>query len=375
MNILILNWRDIKNPSAGGAEILTHEIAKRWVKWGHRVTQFSSSFPGCLGEEIIDGVRIIRRGHPDTRRLFSSVHFLAFVYYKKQIRERHKFDVVIDEVHGIPFFTPWYVRGRKVVLICEVAGDLWRKTFGPIFGTAGRIIEKFYLRSVYRNLPYLTISPSTQKDLIRDGVNKKNITILPMGISIPASRVKAFKKEESLTLIFVGRLTVPKGVEDAIYALREISKKNPKTKLWIVGRGDDQYLRHLKRLIKKFNTQSKVIFFGFVPEKEKFTLMAKAHILIHPSVREGFGLTIPEAGVVGTPTVAYNSPGIRDIVMNWESGILLKENSPTALASSILDLFNDKTAYERLCRMARQEARKYNWDNTARATLRILESL
>ncbi len=54
MNILILNWRDIKNPSSGGAEILTHEIAKQWVAWGNSVIQFSSLFAGAKSEEIID---------------------------------------------------------------------------------------------------------------------------------------------------------------------------------------------------------------------------------------------------------------------------------------------------------------------------------
>ena len=57
--ILILNWRDIKNPNSGGAEVLTHEMAKRWVLWGHEVTQFSSKFRGAKGEEVVDGVRII----------------------------------------------------------------------------------------------------------------------------------------------------------------------------------------------------------------------------------------------------------------------------------------------------------------------------
>lgn len=113
MKILILNWRDIKNPSSGGAEILTHEVANRLVKWGHQVTQFSSSFPNCLPEEKIDGVKIIRRGHPDARYLLKSVHFFAFWYYLKKFRG--KFDVVIDEAHGLPFFTPLYKIGRAHV--------------------------------------------------------------------------------------------------------------------------------------------------------------------------------------------------------------------------------------------------------------------
>jgi hypothetical protein len=78
MKILILNWRDIKNPSSGGAEVLTHELASRWVAKGHSVTLFSSKFHQSKREEITDGIRIIRCGNPDARHLFNSVHFLAF---------------------------------------------------------------------------------------------------------------------------------------------------------------------------------------------------------------------------------------------------------------------------------------------------------
>ena len=84
MKILILNWRDIKNPKSGGAEILTHEIAKRWVNWGHSVIQFSSEFKGSAKQEIIDGVKIIRGGHPDARFLLKSVHWLALELGVKQ---------------------------------------------------------------------------------------------------------------------------------------------------------------------------------------------------------------------------------------------------------------------------------------------------
>jgi hypothetical protein len=117
MHILILNWRDIKNPLAGGAEISTHEHAKRWVKAGHKVTLFSSSFTGGEAFEKIDGVKIIRRGSHYT------VHLHAIFYYLIALRE--KVDLVVDEFHFIPFFTPLYFRGKKLAFIHETAKELW----------------------------------------------------------------------------------------------------------------------------------------------------------------------------------------------------------------------------------------------------------
>jgi len=166
MRILILNWRDINNPSSGGAEILTHEIAKRLVALGNHVVQFSSFFPGAYRKEVIDNVKIIREGNADIRTLFASVHFRAFLFYRK---EKGKFDIVIDEIHGIPFFTPWYVKGKKIALICEVASDLWKEVFGSFFGLLGRIVEKFYLRLVYKNIQFITISDSTKNSCFAYG--------------------------------------------------------------------------------------------------------------------------------------------------------------------------------------------------------------
>lgn len=372
MNILILNWRDIKNPSSGGAEILTQEIAKRFVKWGHQVTQFSSCFQNCLAEEKVDGVKIIRRGHPDVRHFLGSVHFLAFWYYLKNFRG--KFDVIIDEVHGIPFFTPWYVKEKKVVLICEVADKLWIKMFGSIFGTLGLITEKFYLVNIYRNIPFLTISDSSKEDLIRNGVERKNITVLPMGISFP-NNLRKFKKEKDPTLIFVGRLSKVKGLEDAIFSLEEISQKIPKVKLWVIGLGDIQYINYLKKLSRKLKINDRIVFFGFVSERKKFELMSRAHILIHPSFREGFGLTVPEAGLVNTPVIAYNSPGIRDVVVNNKNGILLNDNSPKSITNEVISLLYSESRYKRLCRGAELEAIQYNWDKTAKVALSNLKKL
>ncbi len=370
MNILVLSWRDIKNPRSGGAEVLTHEIAKRWTALGHKVTLFSSSFPNSKKEEVVDGVKFIREGHPDARFLLSSVHFLAYKFYGKN---PGKFDAVVDEVHGFPFFTPWYVKEEKIVLICEVAGDLWVKMFGPFFGLAGRIIEGFYLRFVYKNIPYLTISNSTKKELIKEGVNSKNITVLPMGITIP-QKVKKTEKEKNPTLIFVGRLSKSKGVEDAIEAVSKVSKVYAEARLWIIGRGDKKYLNLLKGIAKKFMIEDRITFWGFVSDEKKFELMGKAHILLAPSSKEGWGLIVPEAAFVGTPSIVYDVPGLRDIVRDGFNGIKVKKNTPAEIGKEIIKVFKNKDLYIKLQANAKKSSLIYNWDNTAQVALKVIKN-
>src|SRR3989344_8185981 len=178
MIILIFNWRDIKNPSSGGAEILTHELAKYLVKKKNKVTLFTSKFEGSSDTEDIDGVTIIRDGYSIARYFFNSVHYLAFKRYRTHFEG--KVDLVIDEVHGIPFFTPFYVKEKKVALICEVAGDLWDIAVSFPFNILGKIIEKIY-PFFYSKVKIITISSSSKKELSEIGFNSSKINIIPMG--------------------------------------------------------------------------------------------------------------------------------------------------------------------------------------------------
>src|SRR3990170_217949 len=116
MNILILNWRDTKNPKSGGAEVVTLEHAKAWVKKGHWVTWFTSEFENEKKTEKIDGINIVRRGN------FLTVYLHAPFFY---LFSGNKFDVLIDEIHGLPFFTPIYARIPKIAFIHEVAREIW----------------------------------------------------------------------------------------------------------------------------------------------------------------------------------------------------------------------------------------------------------
>lgn len=370
MKILILNWRDIKNPAAGGAEVLTHELSKRWIKEGHSVIQFSSLFKGGKPKEIIDGITIIRQGHADARYLLSSVHFAAYRYYNKYCKGN--IDVVVDEIHGLPFFTPLYVREHKVSLICEVADELWKKGYGVLFGTIGRIIEVLYLKFIYKNINFLTISSSTKKELINNGVKEKFIHVIPMGITKPTFQLHP-AKEKKPTLIFVGRLARAKGIEDAIKIVKEVKKKVPNIKLWVVGRGDKEYTDYLTSFVQDAGLEDAIKFYGFVSEEKKFELMARAHILISPSQKEGFGLTVPEAGFVGTPSVVYDIAGLRDIIMHRNNGILCDMNV-SSMAQAVVDLLKDKPLYKKIQKNIKDYAEKLNFNYSSEIALSVIET-
>src|SRR3972149_10716692 len=110
MNILLLNWRDVRHPKSGGAEQVSMEHAKRWVLQGHRVTWLTAMYDGAKKDEEFEGVRILRR-------LGSLTIYLYVPWYL--LVNGNNYDVIVDEVHGFPFFTPLFTRTPAVVLIHE----------------------------------------------------------------------------------------------------------------------------------------------------------------------------------------------------------------------------------------------------------------
>lgn len=362
MHILILNWRDIRNPRAGGAELLTHEMAKRWVFAGHSVTIFSERSLGAASEEVIDGVTVIRRGR------WWSVHFLATMYYFFCFRTST--DVIIDEVHWYPFFSILYAPRKTVLLVCEVADRLFFRLLPYPIALVARCIEKIYV-FLYRRAPILAISDSTKTALLREGFDPTEITLIPMGLSLP-KQSKKYSKASQLTIIVVARLQVFKGITDAIAALAGIQAHEPTARLWIVGSDSEGYQSELERLTRELQVGAGVKFFGRVSEEKKFELLAKAHILLMPSVHEGWGLVVVEAASQGTPAIGYRTAGVQDVIVHDTTGVLVPAGQPKELAAETLKLWKDGVRYKRYQQAGKKRAASMNWDATAHVALSVL---
>ncbi|OGE33564.1 hypothetical protein A3J19_02380 [Candidatus Daviesbacteria bacterium RIFCSPLOWO2_02_FULL_41_8] len=368
MNILILSWRGPGHPNAGGAEISTHEHARGWVKAGHNVTLFTSYFQGAKKEEVVDGVFILRKGNQ-----FIEVQWEAFKWYL--FGSHTKFDLVIDQFHGIPFFTPLYVRKKKLAFIHEVTKEVWQSNpwpwpfcLGPkIFGP---IIEPLIFKLVYRNVPFMTVSESTKNDLVNWGIPKQNVNVIYNGINTPKGSYP--RKQVIKTITFLGALAKDKGIEEAINVFSILQKKYKKNfQYWIAGKADSRYLEILKKKAKKLGLAD-AKFWGYVSEKKKFELLAKSHILINPSIREGWGLVVIESARVGTPTVAFDVPGLRDSIKDGETGILSKELSAENLAGKIIYLLDDEKKYNRMSNNAVNWSKNFSWDRASKLSIDLV---
>jgi glycosyltransferase involved in cell wall biosynthesis len=364
MNILIFNWRGPSNPKSGGAEIVTMEHAKGWVKMGHRVTWFASGFKGCRKDEAINGVSIVRRGN------FLSVFLYAPFYY---FFSKQKFDVVVDEIHGLPFFTPLYARKPKIAFIHEVAGVIWDYMYPFPINVLGKWFETIYFK-LYRNTKFWTDANSTIDDLVKKGIKRKNCT----AISCPIRQkpLKTLPKKENVpTFIFVSRVVKMKGIEEVIRAFFYILREMKDAQLWIVGDGEKQYVEELKETMKSYSISPRVKFFGKVDEETKFDLLKKAHVLLHASVKEGWGLVVIEAASQATPSVVYDVAGLRDSVKNGKTGIVINKNDPKIMADAAISLIKNKKQYLNFQKNCLQWAGSLSWDKATKESEALIIDL
>jgi glycosyltransferase involved in cell wall biosynthesis len=358
LRILWFNWRDIKNPDSGGAEVLTHEIATRLVKIrDYDITLFSAWFPGSSRSEIVDGIKIVRDGGIYT------VYERAKKFYKEN---KDSYDIVIDEINGKPFLTPKFVKLERpiIALIHSISSEqfLYELPF-PANYLCYHYFEKKWL-SYYRNTTTVTVSDSSKRDLEKLGF--KRVSVIPEGLSIiPLHHVP--RKEIIPTMVYIGRLKRHKLPHHAILAFMAIKNQLPDTRLWVIG---DGYMRN--ELQEKYDDHD-ITFYGRVNSETKTELLSKAHITLVPATREGWGLVVTESNAVGTPVVAYNVPGLRDSVKDGETGILVKENSPLSLASSAICLLKDRSLLEQLSLAALSFSRQFSWDTTTEVFDKIIK--
>ena len=348
MRILLLNWRDTRSPRAGGAEHLTHEVARRLVGAGHEVTWFTSRPRGAPASERIDGVQVVRRGTELTTRFAAP----AFV-------RRRTFDVVVEQINTLPYFAPFWARVPVVLWVNQLAREVWWYEAPWPAAAVGYVAEPVYLRA-YRRVPVLTISDSTHADLRRLGL-RGEIDVMPMAVDTPAVESLA---PRALTgrLIAVGRLTPSKRYDDAIRALGILRETHPAATLTIAGEGRDR--ERLERLSGELGLAEAVRLPGAVSHGAKTALLTEADVLVGCSVREGWGLTVTEAARRGTPAVGYDIPGFRDSIDDGRTG-LLTAAEPAALAAGVRSMLDDAGLHERLREAAWRDSLDLTWDVTA----------
>jgi len=366
VNVLVVNWQDRENPHAGGAEIHLFAIFARLASRGHRVRLVCSGWPGAARRATLDGIDIERHGgrHSFALRGRGAV---------RRAIAAERPDVLVEDINKLPLFLAGMTDRPFCAIVPHLfGGTAFEEASWPVAATvwaAERPLARAYARAWFH-----AISESTRDDLVARGVPPRRVRVIHPGVDtarfLPAPDGR---RAPIPTFLYVGRLKRYKGIGLAIRALALARARRPDLVLDIAGTGNHRSA--LERLAAEEGLDDAVRFHGFVSEAEKIGLMQRAWANVFPSPKEGWGITVVEAAACGTPSIASDSPGLRDSVRHGETGFLVPHGDVEGLARRMLELAGSPPLVATLGAGARRFAEGLTWERAAVATERQLQDI
>ncbi len=362
MRLLIVNWLDRENPQAGGAELHLHEVFGRLAGKGHTVDLLCSGFDNAPARTTLDGIQVFRTGGR------YSFQFVAKRFYREHLAA-NRYDVVVEDLNKIPLFTPRWKAQKTVALVHHLFGSTIFREASPPVGALVWLSER-PLRFIYRRTPFQAVSDSTTQDLVQRGIPRQNIRVIYNGVD--TERLTPDPQARSSTPLFsyLGRIKKYKRVDLVIRGFAKV--ESPDARLEIAGAGD--FRRPLEKLVASLGLGDRVAFLGRISEEEKLALLRRSWATVLASPKEGWGISNLESAACGTAVIAVNSPGIRESVVDGETGYLVPP-SPTAIGEKMSELIADPTLVESLGRAGRKFAGQFTWDRAADETEADLEAI
>ena len=364
MRILLLNWQDRLNPQAGGAETHLHEIFGRLARRGHSVTLLASCWPGAERRDTLDGIEVHRTG---SRYSFSAA---APRYYRRRLRGE-RYDVVVDALNKVPLFSPWWAKEPVVLLVHHLFG---RTAFqeAPLPLAAMTWLLERPLAAAYRGVPVQAISHSTADDLVERGLRREDVAVIHPGVDLefftPDPSVGRYREP---TFVYLGRLKRYKGVEIVLQALARLGAEGVAARLIVAGKGE--WEPRLRALAAALGIEARVEFTGFVSEQRKREIFRRSCANVFPSPKEGWGITNLEAAGCGTPTIASDSPGLRESVVDGVTGILVPHGDVDRMAAALREVATTPGRAAALGAGALEFSKGFTWERAADETERHLQ--
>lgn len=360
--ILVLNERDAQHPRAGGAETHVMELFSRMAERGFEVTLASCSFAGATDDATDRGVRIRRLGR------LPGYYARAARFCAVESRAQ-RVDVVVECLNKAPYLAPFYSRAPVVALCHHLFGaTAFQQVAWPV-AAAVWLLERL-IPVAHRRSHVVAISESTRDDLVARGLSRERIEVQPPGIRRPRVEARPIA-ERGNRIVYAGRLERYKRVDVLLRACALLAPRFPDLSLHVLGRGSDR--ARLERLASDCGVAERTRFEGFVPDDVRDRRLAEARVCVCPSLKEGWGLTVIEANAVGTPNVVADTPGLRDSVIDGETGFRVPADAAEALADRIARLLSDDALASRMSERALAWSRRFDWSEAAdrmQATLR-----
>ena len=332
---------------------------------GHRVDYLCNGFEGGAREEIQDGIRIIRRGRQ------AYFNYMAPWVYRSELRA-NQYDLIIEGIDKIPFYLPLFERKTPIMAIVpHLFGSTVFQEVSFLPAAYVYVLERG-IAKVYRHCMFSLLSKSTQVDLVARGIPLDQTRVIQPGFThedYPAPVLKPPRVRP--TFIYVGRIKRYKGIQQGIEAVARLRTRYPDILFQIVGAGD--YLEPLRKLTRELGVERQIEFTGRISHENKIQLMQQADVLIYPSPKEGWGLSVLEANACGTVVVASDSPGLNEAVQDGRTGFLVPHGDVAAMVARLDQLLSDPVMYAQMRTNGLEWVKTFTWAKAARETLALME--
>jgi glycosyltransferase involved in cell wall biosynthesis len=332
------------------------EILLEAVRRGWQVTWLACGFPGGAPECEHRGMRVVRRG------TWWNFNLVVPGVLAREFSGPAP-DLVVEDINKVPCFTAAWTRAPVAVIVPHLFGTTaFREASAPV--AAYVLALEWLIPALYPRARFLAISESTRDDLVRRGIAADRVGVVHCGLDHGTYRHEAaVGKSAAPTLAFVGRLRRYKGVDWVMRVLPRVRERIPGARLRVVG--DGPFGAGLERAARRLGIADAVEFLGFLPRAEKVRVLQQAWALVQPSPKEGWGLTVVEAGACGTAVVAADSPGLRDSVRAGETGLLVPYGDDARLAEALIRVLGDAGLRARLEAGGLAWAARFTWPDCA----------
>jgi glycosyltransferase involved in cell wall biosynthesis len=358
--IHVVSWRDLDDVEAGGSEVHAATIASLWAEAGIEVLLRTSYAQGHPPRTDRDGYEVVRKGGRYMIFPRAAVNEVIHRYGER--------DGLVEIWNGMPFFSPLWARGPRIVFLHHVHAEMWQMVLPPRLAAIGDTVERRIAPLLYRRSRIITLSSSSKRELVEElGYREDRVSVVPPGVD-PAFSVADTPKSPTPLVVAAGRLVAVKRYGELIAALVALKERHPALEAVLVGEGPER--QALSRTIDAAEAGDWLRLAGRLSQQELIALYRRAWVLTSASLREGWGMTITEAAACGTPAVVTDISGHADAVVAGTSGLLV--DGPAGLVDGLDTVLGDPDLRRRLSAGAVEHARTLTWAATARATLQAL---
>jgi glycogen(starch) synthase len=396
----------------GGLGTYAEYITREFVEMGHDVTVFTLNPGNLKTREVMKGVEVHRPLIADASnvfplfvtedlkkwganiRIFNDIFIYNILSATKLVnhlirKENYRFDVVA--VHD------WLSSVAGIIIKNETEIPVIFHVHSTEFGRSGdhgsEVVSHFESATAKAADRVITVSHTMREDLIRHGWPAEKISVVWNGVDpkrydpakyssedIKRVRSKYNIEDDESMLFFLGRLTWVKGMRNLIQAMPTILEEYPKTKLVILGKGEEQ--RDIEETASRLGIKDKVVSrYEFVPEEERILHYAAADVCVFPSVYEPFGIVSLEAMSMAKPVVvgAHGVVGFREQVISSgpdQNGVHINGENSADIAWGVKEVLKDMERAKEWGKNGRKRVLQYfTWDKVAEQTLQIYHNL